>query len=129
MKDVGAAMATMTDNGMPAADAATRLHMAISLMEAPTGQAEKALQSIGMTQFQLADDMRTKGLLAALQDLQTSLVKSGDTADQQAAVLLVDAVHRLRLDADAEQPRRGRRRDRARARLFLAQFLCSNPNT
>jgi len=31
--DVGAAMATMTDNGMPAADAATRLHMAISLME------------------------------------------------------------------------------------------------
>jgi TP901 family phage tail tape measure protein len=43
LTDVGAAMATMTDNGMPAADAATRLHMAISLMEAPTGKAEKAL--------------------------------------------------------------------------------------
>jgi TP901 family phage tail tape measure protein len=87
LTDVGAAMATMTDNGMPAADAATRLHMAISLMEAPTGQAQKALASINMSQFQLADDMRNKGLLPALQDLHDSLVNSGKTADEQAAVL------------------------------------------
>lgn len=87
LKDVGAAMATMTDNGMPAADAATRLHMAIALMSAPTGQAKKALESIGMTQFQLADDMRNKGLLPALQDLHDKLVSSGKTADEQAAVL------------------------------------------
>jgi trimeric autotransporter adhesin len=87
LTDVGAAMATMTDNGMPAADAATRLHMAISLMEAPTGQAQKALESINMTQFALADDMRNKGLLPALQDLHDHLIDSGKTADQQAAVL------------------------------------------
>lgn len=87
LKDVGGAMATMTDNGMPAADAATRLHMAISLMAAPTGQAQKALESVGMTQFQLADDMRNKGLLPALQDLHDHLVNSGKTADEQAAVL------------------------------------------
>lgn len=87
LTDVGAAMATMTDNGMPAADAATRLHMAISLMESPTGKAEKALKSINVTQFQLADDMRTKGLLPALQDLHDHLVNSGKTADEQAAVI------------------------------------------
>lgn len=87
LKDVGAAMATMTDNGMPAADAATRLHMAISLMEAPTGKAQKALESIGVTQFQLADDMRNKGLLPALQDLHDHLINSGKTADQQAAII------------------------------------------
>lgn len=87
LRDVGAAMATMTDNGMPAADAATRLHMAISLMMAPTGQAKNALDSINMTQFQLADDMRSKGLLPALQDLQEHLLASGKTADEQAAVL------------------------------------------
>jgi hypothetical protein len=87
LKDVGAAMATMTDNGMPAADAATRLHMAISLMQAPTAQAQKALESVGVTQFQLADDMRNNGLLAALTDLHDKLVESGDTADQQAAIL------------------------------------------
>lgn len=87
LTDVGAAMATMTDNGMPAADAATRLHMAISLMEAPTKAAQKALESVGVTQFQLADDMRTKGLLPALQDLHDHLVDSGKTADQQAAII------------------------------------------
>jgi TP901 family phage tail tape measure protein len=87
LKDIGAAMATMTDNGMPAADAATRLHMAIALMSAPTGQAQKALESVNMTQFQLADDMRNKGLLPALQDLHDHLVQSGKTADEQAAVL------------------------------------------
>jgi TP901 family phage tail tape measure protein len=87
LTDVGAAMATMTDNGMPAADAATRLHMAIALMSAPTGQAQKALESINMTQFALADDMRNKGLLPALQDLHDHLVDSGKTADEQAAVL------------------------------------------
>lgn len=73
LKDVGAAMATMTDNGMPAADAATRLHMAIALMAAPTQQATDALKSIGITQLQLADDMRNKGLLAALTDLKDHL--------------------------------------------------------
>jgi len=87
LTDVGAAMATMTDNGMPAADAATRLHMAISLMEAPTHQATQALQSIGITQLQLADDMRNKGLLAALTDLHDHLVDTGLTADQQAQIL------------------------------------------
>jgi TP901 family phage tail tape measure protein len=87
LTDVGAAMATMTDNGMPAADAATRLHMAISLMEAPTAAATKALASIGITQLQLADDMRTQGLLPALQDLHDHLVSTGLTADQQAMVL------------------------------------------
>jgi len=87
LTDVGAAMATMTDNGMPAADAATRLHMAISLMMSPTGKAEKALASINVTQFQLADDMRNKGLLPALQDLHDHLINSGKTADEQAAVI------------------------------------------
>lgn len=87
LRDVGAAMATMTDNGMPAADAATRLHMAIALMSAPVHQAQKALESIGITQFQLADDMRNKGLLAAFEDLHNHLVQSGLDADQQAGIL------------------------------------------
>lgn len=87
LKDVGAAMATMTDNGMPAADAATRLHMAIALMQAPTQQATKALEGIGITQLQLADDMRNKGFLAALTDLHDHLIDAGLTANEQGQVL------------------------------------------
>ncbi len=87
IQDVGAALATMTDNGVPATDAATRLRMTFSLMAAPTHGAIKALQSIGMTQFQLADDMRNHGLLSALQDLEDHLKSSGKTADEQTAVM------------------------------------------
>ncbi len=87
LTDVGAALATMTDNGIPATDAATRLRMTFSLMAAPTKAAQTALESIGMSQFELADDMRNKGLLPALQDLEDHLKSSGKTADEQAAII------------------------------------------
>ncbi len=85
--DVGAALATMTDNGIPAEVAATRLRMTFALMASPTHAAQKALEAIGLSQFQLADDMRNKGLLPALQDLEDHLKSSGKSADEQAATL------------------------------------------
>lgn len=88
IQDVSAALATMTDNGIPAADAATRLRMTFSLMAAPTSQAQKALQGIGISSTQLANDMRQpNGLLVAIQDLQTHLEDSGKTAVEQNAVI------------------------------------------
>lgn len=83
IQDVGAAMATLTDNAVPPVDAATRLRMTISMMGAPSQAAAKALAHIGLASTKLADDMRSKGMLAALQDLQTHLKKSGETAAQQ----------------------------------------------
>jgi phage-related minor tail protein len=56
-------------------------------MQAPTSQATKALQEIGITQLQLADDMRNKGFLAALTDLHDHLVDTGLTANEQGQVL------------------------------------------
>jgi TP901 family phage tail tape measure protein len=67
---------------MPAADAATCLHMAISLMMAPSGQAQTALEGIGMTQFQVANDMRSRGLLPAL---KTSMTDWWTRAKQQTS--------------------------------------------
>ena len=87
IQDVGAAMDVMTNNGIVAQDGATRLRMTLSLMEAPTHAAIKALSSIGLTQTQIADDMRNKGLGFALQDLKTHLEKAGLTATEQAQVL------------------------------------------
>ena len=87
IQDVGAAIDTMTINGVPAIDAATRLRMTFSLMEAPTSKATKALATIGMTSNQLADDMRNKGLLPALNDLEDHLTHSGMTATEQAQVI------------------------------------------
>jgi TP901 family phage tail tape measure protein len=87
LNDVGAAIALMTSNGIPAEDAATRLRMTLSLMEAPTTKAVKALSEIGITSNQLADDMRSKGLTFAIQDLENHLVNSGLTATEQAQVI------------------------------------------
>lgn len=87
LKDLGAAMATMTDNGMVATEASTNLRHTIMMMAAPSKNAQKALASVGLTQYQLAEDMRSKGLLFALQDLKKHMEAAGETADQQTATI------------------------------------------
>lgn len=87
MQDVGAALAELTVQNENASEASTRLQMAFLTMAANTTKGAAALKSIGITQNQLANDMRTHGLIFALNDLQTSLVKSGMTATQQTAII------------------------------------------
>ncbi|MCM3886129.1 phage tail tape measure protein [Frankia sp. R82] len=88
MQDVGASMATLTDNAIPAQEAATRLRMTFSLLGAPSLTAQKALASIGVGSTQLGNDMRKpNGLLVALQDLKGHLEASGMSATDQAAVI------------------------------------------
>lgn len=88
LKDVGAALAVFTDEGVPADAAATRLRMTFSLLAAPTEKARKQLHSIGLTQYQLANDMRKRnGLVVAVGDLKKHLDDSGLSATRQAALL------------------------------------------
>lgn len=70
LRDVGAALAVMTDAGVPAQQASTRLGMTFALLATQSPKAEKALASIGIGSKQLAIDMREHGLLYTLQDLQ-----------------------------------------------------------
>lgn len=84
LQDVGAALATLTDNGMGAEESATRLRMTFALMEAPSTKAQKQLEAIGMSSNQMALDMRTKGLIPALADLKQHLLDTyGTTAEGQ----------------------------------------------
>lgn len=72
--DFGAALATLTDNAVPADEAATRLRMTISLMEKPSGPATDAMKKIGLASDQLAKDLvKPDGLMVAVQDLHTKL--------------------------------------------------------
>ncbi len=74
MEDVSAALAVLTDNAVPADEAATRLKTTFSMMEAPTNKAIIAYQKIGMSQISLANDMRKPdGFLVAIQDLHDHL--------------------------------------------------------
>ncbi|MDD5304038.1 MAG: phage tail tape measure protein [Elusimicrobia bacterium] len=77
-QSVGAAIATMTDEGIPAIDAATRLRMSINLLGAPTTKAAKLFKSIGLEQTDLANAMRGPGgLTSAITDLHDHMVKAG----------------------------------------------------
>jgi TP901 family phage tail tape measure protein len=83
--DVGAALATMTDQGVPAQAAATRLRMTFSLMASPSDKAAKALKGIGLGALDLAKTMRAKGLVPAIGLLKEHLSKLSKV--KQAQVL------------------------------------------
>lgn len=88
LQDVGAALATMADQGIPAEEAATRLRITIALLGAPTKIASDQLGKIGLTSRALADEMRgPHGLIGALTLLATKMNKSGLDAVEQSQLL------------------------------------------
>ena len=109
IQSVGAALSFMTDQGVPAADAATRLKMSMALMVAPTAQATKLLTDAGLSAKDAADEtsamqqalekahvttnklatdlQQPNGFVVALQDLKTNMDKAGVSATEQAATI------------------------------------------
>ena len=91
LSSVGSAMALMTDEGIPAEVAATRLRMTLSLMGAPSSKAIAALNSIGLSAGSLARKMMQPGpaggLVGAVALLKQHLDASGLSAVKQAQVI------------------------------------------
>ena len=88
LQQVGGALALMTDEGVPAEDAATRLKMSFSLLGAPSAAAAKQLATIGLSGLQLANAMRSPGgLVSAIALLKQHLDASGLSASKQAILL------------------------------------------
>ena len=88
LKQVGGALALMTDEGVPAVDAATRLKMSFSLLGAPSKAAAAQLKTIGLTGLQLANTMRgPTGLVGTIGLLKSHLDAAGLSASQQAILL------------------------------------------
>jgi TP901 family phage tail tape measure protein len=88
LQQVGAALALMTDEGIPAVDAATRLRMSFSLLGAPSKAADKQLKKIGLTGLDLAEAMRgPQGLIGAVSLLKQHLDDSGLSAARQSQIL------------------------------------------
>ena len=109
LRSVGAALAYMTDTGVPAQMAATRLRMSLSLLGAPTAKSAglletigdsakdatarttamaKALDAAGLHTSQLSADLRKPdGILVALEDLKAHFRSAGVTASAQGAFI------------------------------------------
>ncbi len=75
-RDIGAAIASTTSNTVPASVAANRLRLSLIQMAAPGGKATKELQTLGLTNTSLANDLhKPGGLITALGDLRGHLDK------------------------------------------------------
>lgn len=70
LTEVGAALDLFTNRGKPAQQSATGLTRAFSQMEAPAKSAVKALADMGIGQKQLAEDLKSGGLVKAVDDLR-----------------------------------------------------------
>lgn len=78
LKEIGAAMAVLTDRGMSAEMASTRLRMTLGLMQAPSAAATKALADMGVNASDLGKTLREpNGLLKVLEILHTAIDRVG----------------------------------------------------
>jgi len=80
--NVMAAMATMTGEGVPAADAATYLRQTLMSLENPSTKGAAALKSIGLTSGQVASEMK-KSLPDALKMITEHLAKKFPVGSQK----------------------------------------------
>lgn len=87
LNDVSAALAVFGDNNIRGAEAGTALGSAIRLLSAPSKAAAKELASVGIGSLQLAQDLRSGGIPAALQDLEDHFKKAGLSASEVNQVL------------------------------------------
>lgn len=71
--DFGAALATLTDNSVPAEVAANHLKTSVQLLQNQSGPAKKALGELGIGAGQLGKDLEQGGLQQALVDIQSHM--------------------------------------------------------
>lgn len=78
LHEMGAALAVLTDRGMSAEEAATRLRMSLALMQRPSKAAQAALADMGVNANDLGALIRQpNGLLKVLEVLHTAMTKVG----------------------------------------------------
>lgn len=79
---VGGAIALMTQKGIPAAQATTKLNALMLEMAKPSAGITASLKAAGVSQEQFAKSIKEKGLVSALETLQDGFTKTGKTATQ-----------------------------------------------
>jgi TP901 family phage tail tape measure protein len=90
--DVMGAMATMTSQGIGAAQASTMLKFGMMALANETPKGASALASIGMTTQQVVTDLGTKGLGGTLAEITTAIGKTFPAGSAEAVSALSDIV-------------------------------------
>jgi TP901 family phage tail tape measure protein len=92
LAELTGAIATMTMQGTPAADATTYLRMTILQLQNPSAKAVTALHDIGIKSTEVADTLTHQGLVAALALVQDHLSKKFPQGGAAATSTLADIV-------------------------------------
>jgi TP901 family phage tail tape measure protein len=87
LQDVAAVLATLGDNGIRGADAATALRQTMMGFSEPAAKGKKALADIGLSMTSLADDMQKHGLVFAMNDLEKHMTAAGITGGKVGAFI------------------------------------------
>src|SRR5579859_1931727 len=87
LKDVMGAMATMTGEGVPAADAATYLRQTMIALEAPSAGTVKALKAVGLSSSAVSAEMK-KSLPGALKMITDAVGKEFPVGSAQYVAAL-----------------------------------------
>ncbi len=88
IQNLGAALATLADQGIPPQEAMTRLRISITLLGAPTAIAVDQLNKIGLTERALADEMRSpRGLIGAIRLLDAHMKAANLDIVEQSILL------------------------------------------
>ena len=82
LKDVGASLALMTANGIPTAQATSKLNQMMLEMQKPGGELVKTLSAAGVSAESLGKKVKSGDVIGALQDMDMAFKKSGKTATQ-----------------------------------------------
>lgn len=96
LKDTSAALATMTGEGVPAAQAATFLRQTLLALNAPTTAASKQLAEVGLTTQQISDKMK-QSLPAALQMITNAVAKKFPVGSAKYIAALKNIVVAVRI--------------------------------
>lgn len=87
LEEVGAAYATLTAKGTPAAQATTQMRAAISALLTPNEKMNALMEQTGINFAQVAEE---KGLAVALEELRVAAADNGDALAQLAGVAEAD---------------------------------------
>jgi len=87
IKDVGAALATFGDNNIRGAKAGTDLRVAVEALAVPVKTGAAELKKLGLNSLSFANDMKSGGLLKALDDLNGRFKANGITAKDEGEVI------------------------------------------
>jgi TP901 family phage tail tape measure protein len=87
LKDTGAALAVFGDNNIRGAKAGTDFRMAVQALAVPVKAGAAQLTALGLSSQSLANDMKSGGLMKALDDLTGKFKKNGITAKDEGEVI------------------------------------------